>query len=795
MNLRRTSGATMAIIAGSIIFIVIVALAFYFLSQLLGGGRELQHATNSGTLNVAKQALVNPKNLPLPAGSDETRDMKEIILGVAQNAEDKVDLLHFNRMVGAAMLVAMNAEADGAGTSVSNAQKFIDLVEGKNGGGGGQPSIGQTLKNALSDGPSWAKNFFNDTAMGNSIRMLTDKNQISWQAQDFKVGYLAAGAPSNVNLNFFKSDNVNNLPFNNIDALRESITPNALTQAELPGGASKKDNNSGDTLLLGYSPLNFTRVARNLYAVPLDTSPHLVSQGEFSTPQTTTTPPGSLQNVIVPPNAFVNGAIGRDSKKAHRDVHMLAAAMAGTNQRSFDISMPFGYIVLDNSKTDKFNGLGVNVNNVFAKELGEGIDVDPGSKYFDNADPPQVKEWQKTKRDPVPDGNGTRPFNPESDGPPYDKIFDNKGEPVQSGQQAADNIAYQPSGPNAIKCTHSNTDSSSPAAQTPCVSLAEPTSGNNPAGMSPFDWAYHKNDGQTYGDSGMRTYENLTASELTCAKVIDTWERATKNTISQPYQANFAFGLTGIRLYPENHNPIQGNSAPWARSNKGFNQHIPPDAESYSALNECQVTTPGTLAQLVDQTMGYTPDRTNAAAPNALSSQSQAIEKIIKQRMHEILPTTAEKINEEYNNTVKKQKLDLGSAYYVYLDPGQGYKHFKVSTERPPWLNKTATLASHAFAPDGTASKVAKAVYGVAMTMSDPNFQWGIHDTPFLRVDGERVVPSPGQESTQGNNGNGKIKAHDEVFVQPNSGAFGNLLNITFQERTSGDGVTFTDRN
>jgi ABC-type spermidine/putrescine transport system permease subunit I len=61
MKLRRNSGATLAFVAGSIIFIVIVALAFYFLSQLLGGGRELQAATNSGSLNVAKQSILTPK--------------------------------------------------------------------------------------------------------------------------------------------------------------------------------------------------------------------------------------------------------------------------------------------------------------------------------------------------------------------------------------------------------------------------------------------------------------------------------------------------------------------------------------------------------------------------------------------------------------------------------------------------------------------------------------------------------------------------------------------------------------
>ncbi len=789
MKLRRNSGATLALIAGSIIFLVIVALAFYFVTQLLGGGRELQHATNSGTLNVAKQAIASPKvDIPIIAGAtQDTKDMKEILIGVLPDSTTTVDLLHFNRMVGAALLVAANAEADGNGDAVTNAQNFIDLVEQKK--AGPATSVGQALNEALANGPAWAKGFFDNTAGGNSLRMLSIESTSVWQNGDFKVGYLAAGAPSNINLNFLRKGTLNNLPFTNIDAKGDTVTPENLTNSDLPAGSSKTDAATDESLVLGYSALNFTKVGRDIFAVPLDTTPHLVSLTEFKKAETTTTPPGQDKNVALPPNAFMNGALGRDKKEAKADVHMLSAAMAGSAQRAFDISMPYGYIVIDNHNTERFKGIVPNANNVFAKELGEGIDVDPTSKYFDNDG--QIREWHKTSRGPT--------FSADS-GPAWDQIFDKFGEPVQSAQQVADNVPFTGDQSTAVSCTHSNSDKTSPGAVTQCVNLAEPSS-TNPKSMSPFDWAYHKNDDQTYGSSGSIDTSNLTASEQTGCKLIDTWEKAASSQIQPPYTINFDSPTvtgTGIRLYPVSHNPIKGESAPWAKSGEGFNQFMPDGAGAYSSTEQCKVTVAGTMAQLIDQTMSGTPDRPADpdVAPSATTPQAKAVGTIIRQRMHEIMPATPDTILAEFNATVAKQRLELGHTYYLFLDKATGNKHFKITdNQAPPWVAK-GELSKHVTEKtDGTRTNIAKVDYGVAMTMADAKHQWGIHDTPFLHVDGSRVVTNPGDIT-----GNGNVKAKDRVFVTPNSGAFGNLLNVTFQETTNGNGdasqgVEFTDRD
>jgi hypothetical protein len=780
---RRDRGATLAFVAGSIIFIVIVALAFFFLSQLLGGGRELQAATNSGTLNVAKQALLHPQ-VAVPSGDQTTADMKEILLGVLP--ADQVNLLNFNRMVGAAMLVAMNADADRNDDAVKNAETFIDLVEGKNGGGGNSASAGQALRDQLANGSGWAKKYFEDTAMGNSLRMLGDNSGVRWQSGDFNVGYYNANQPTNISLNNFKSGNNNNLPFTNIEALGESLSDDTLVRGSLPkddaGDATAKSDGT-NTLLLGYKGIKFGTVKRHLFAVPLDTQPHLVSLSDFGNGNVTAQPGGST--IVVPPNAFMNGALGRDQRKTKKDVHMLAAAMAGTNQRPFEIGLPYGYIVLDNRLSSTFDGVIPNSDTVFSQELGSpGINVDSKSGYFERGDTSEIKDWHDTPRDVNAQG---QPFDAERDGPAWDKIFTKSGDAPASKTDVASNIEYQGS---SVTCNHSNSDVTSPGANSNC------THGTAPApdgGICPFDKAFHpdrKNATPFPGDKNA-----LTATEQTGCKVIDLWNKA---TLGQPYSWNAGkSAYTGIGLYPANHNPIKGESVPWSSPSNPVDFKQDDTGSSYSDKDvPCKVTHAGNFVQYVNQTVDYTPVN---GKPN--SPQAEGLSRIIKQRMHEILPTDDAAIDAAFTETALKP-IPLGSVLFIYLDPTTNFKKFISDPNGPPWLSK-GTLKNHRFrnpndpANDGVDGKdvvVKTQTYGVAMTVADAKHQFGIHDTPFIHVNGEMVTISADAQGDP--NGNGAIKATDQVFVNANTGAFGNLLNVTFQESTEAQGgVDFTDRD
>lgn len=787
---RRSSGATLAFVAGSIIFIVIVALAFYFLSQLLGGARELQSATDSGTLNVAKQSLVQQVDIPAPP-NDDLNDMKTILQG--QLPTTRVDLRSFNSLVGAAMLVSMNADADGNSDALKNARTFIDLIEGQDGGYGG-PSTGKALQQLLSTGDGWAKTSFDQTANRNSLRMLGDSPDAQWQAADFRVGYYNADQPTNIALNYYKTDTVNNLPYNNVVALGESLQPTLLMRSDLPMDAAKKDNATGDTLLLGYHGISTGAVGRQLFGVPLDTQPHLVSLTQFGSGAATQQP--GAGSVAIPPNAFMNGATGRDSRKSNKDVHMLAAAVAGSNAPPVQIALTNGYIVLDNHLSKAWTGLIPTGDTVFAQELGnQGITVDDKSGYFERGDNHQVEDWQNTPRDQDKNGNMGK-FDPASDGPAWDKIFTNTGDAPKSAQQVSDNIPYK--GGNT-SCNHSNSDIGSPAPAPQCIAG---TTSPSPDSQCPFDKALHPNPNKNQPSNPLI----LTATEQTGCKVMDLWAKATTDP-NQKF-ADFHIDATGIGLYPQNHNPIQGQSAPWTNSSSKDSGAFPNgDGDSYSDPNvPCKVTKPGNFAQLIDQTMGQTPDFTNG---KPVTNAARGVAEIIKQRMHEILPADNATIDNEFNNVAFKP-IPLGSTLFIYLDPKSEFKHFKSDTSAPPWLNTRFNSFQkhfHRYDPvtgskvDGRDVVLKDQAYGVAMNMADAKHQWGIHDTPFIHINGEMVVVNANQHPNQDSAGNGSIVAHDKVYVNTNSGVYGNLLNVTFQETTDASGgggpggPTFTDRD
>src|ERR1700678_2804327 len=57
-NMRRRRGAVLGLVAACTLVFVVLGIAFFFLAKIMGGGREVAHTTDSGILNVCKQALL-----------------------------------------------------------------------------------------------------------------------------------------------------------------------------------------------------------------------------------------------------------------------------------------------------------------------------------------------------------------------------------------------------------------------------------------------------------------------------------------------------------------------------------------------------------------------------------------------------------------------------------------------------------------------------------------------------------------------------------------------------------------
>ena len=139
MKLRRRRGATLGLVAVIVLFIAILGIGFFFLSKIMGGGREVANATDAGAMNVAKRSLMEP-TVNAPANDEFDGLGVDTATGIPNNT-GTLNLLAYNRAVGRALLVALNARAIGPASS-RLAGDVIDKLE----------TIGRNLQNQLNDG-------------------------------------------------------------------------------------------------------------------------------------------------------------------------------------------------------------------------------------------------------------------------------------------------------------------------------------------------------------------------------------------------------------------------------------------------------------------------------------------------------------------------------------------------------------------------------------------------------------------------------------------------------------------
>ena len=736
----------MALVAASILVICLIAAAFYFITKIVGGGRELQAATDSGTLNVAKQAILNPH-----VGLNNN-DFGLALAGALQppsgssiNMGQGVNLLSYNRLVGQALLVAMNASAEGNASGIKNAQDLIAEVEGN-----GANSIGAQLKTKLLAN-TWASQYFSDTGMGNSLRMLGNSSSINFTPADFSYSYLEQ-APTDTgatNVSLTKIMTANPL------LAGDTVTPYKdyanFTKAPDPTGWSTSDNNV--TYMRGYQGIQVANVG-TVYGVPVQPGhqPHLVSQGTFAG---SSNQPGGA-NYSLPPNGFRAGAMARE-ERSNSNVHMLATAIVGTPQQQFPISIPNGYLVISNQggPPQNLSFTLPNTDNVAASELFVGIQVDRSSGYFSNNG--AVEAWQAynaaqaaAAAAPPPAAGQPAPSPPSQ--PSTSGLFDSQGNPVTAAQ-AASNIA-----PNGA-LANCNDKNSYPGGDSQCNQLANNPVG--PKGLDAFDNGYHPNGS---ANTGTASSQNLTAAEQAQCQVMNDYG-ATPHGGGPPMAWTRDFGPTGLRLYPNGRPP--NASYPWSPPGQGFiGQNggcqpgsAPGCANSWSDPNNvCKVTKDGTVVELFDQTR---------------QGSGATVSKFIAQRILEIKPTATQADVDKVLN----QKLPLGKTYIAYMD-NNGNIQMTDSASAPSWIG---TLQQHAIAknPDGNAhgpgGDLPAATYDITATVANPQYSYGIHDVLFTQH---------GDNSGTFDNGNGQIKASDSATFTPASGAYGLLGTITLQETT-----------
>ena len=381
MSQRKKDGATLALVIILAFVLIIVGGCFFVWQLLVGGGKELQHATDSGNLNVAKQALVTPDIVVPSSINPLTNTNLRLEFEDVLESGGKVNLLNFNRLVAKAVFAQLNAKAEGTERAKNNAIALTQAVY----------EIGQQLQSKL-DASSSLKGHFEQMSNSNSVRMLQHPSQtsapnaVAHRDNEYQTSYMARGKASNV---YFD---------------KNAFPPTAqLPDSDMVADAGNKIK----TYLKGYSAISSAGSLTGCpptWAVPLrpGEQPHLVSVDDFNSKTSAPFP-----NAIA--NSFKSGG-SASFIRTGTDLQLRSCAIVGVLEKVFPATQSGGTIIVDN-EGQSFSG---NINDPGNSELYK-----PGGKLMA---PKGVEVFEVTCMDPgghFTDGQKTHRFMAHYD-PPND---------------------------------------------------------------------------------------------------------------------------------------------------------------------------------------------------------------------------------------------------------------------------------------------------------------------------------------------------------------------------------------
>jgi hypothetical protein len=347
-----------------------LGIVFFYLARVIGGVRELQHATDSGNLNVAVRSIRHPA-VSLNPGIEQDN-----FAGLV-DSNGKIDLLIYNRLFAQALIVALNAQSEGTDASKQHAQALLAALQGD------QNSVGKRLADALNSATNHADQF-TTLADGNTVRMLSLTSTVANVDSEYHVGYLDAGGATNV---YFDPT---------ILPLGATLPTNTL--------ASQKATN-GQEYLVGYKDLSIDSLNDSpISGVPLQPGdrPHLVSQLAFDAHLAL-----PVKNEGVPPNTFKSVGSAREKiSKSLLDAASCAIVSAG--KQDYPGCIPRGYICITNLAGLPDNSPVPSNESIFNNQLYSGIYLgvsDSGAVSF-STDEGRMLDWVTYNNDPNP---GTKP--------------------------------------------------------------------------------------------------------------------------------------------------------------------------------------------------------------------------------------------------------------------------------------------------------------------------------------------------------------------------------------------------
>jgi hypothetical protein len=849
MKNRTKQGSTLSLVIACAIVIILLGIGFIFMGFIFGGHTESQHAADSGSLNVAKNAI-NAPFLPVSSlgANDAGLAMAACLTpppGYPSDSFQGLNLFNFNRMVGQAMLVGLNADAEGSGQA--DAQIAVQFVEGS------ASSLGGQLQSTLA-APAWASTDY-QAITGNVLRMLVGQNGAAqgaptFQNSDFQIGYMDA-LPSdisanlnatNIDMSVFTSGNAAYnaaaMPFNYTTGAAD-----AFKNATVPGP-------NGTALMAGYVPMQTGSggSALTIYGVPINPGmqPHLVSSTLFNQEETQ---PGA-GSVWLPPNAFAIGATATlqsalQSGNPNAQNHVYSVSTVGTQQAAMPLSIPGGYMIVNNQQgTTSFPFMPPNTDNAFATELGTNLlQADPATGIFSYGPGPGkganlINQWQNFNHSgPFPGtaaatAAGAPPLGGSNGTTETADMYNSAGQDLNSmsgdaGMKAAWAIPYSPSGPSLTVCNDNNSgEQGTGSATAVCGTLA------NPMPYDAFDTAYHPDLTQTTTTTSV---PSLTAAEMAQCETITLYGHGSAGSTSAPAGGGSAelfaqsYGPTGLRMYSGGL-PTATQQYAWQGSGpapSGTFGMAP--SSSQTAYNDstgaslgtakvtdtgyqtalaavepgiCQVTEKGTMLDLFNM---VTQAQNQFNASNGITGSPQGgcsvqtVKNFLNQRMLEIYPqATAANMDAitgpvplptatSPSGTVSVANggnlIDNGSVYYIY------YSASSPQNGNQPGLAMSTTAppvvaAINANKNDSAAQMAAhlQADGNIHQVYSAYDVLQGVVNPYFCYGIHDRLFTTWGNNAPSYDNMEGAITAYDTAAFQPGSGAYGNLGSINFSE-------------
>lgn len=609
LSLRRAHGATLALVVAAAFIIIMLGVGLFFLARIAGGERELQHATDSGTLNVAKQVIVRP-NVQL---TDNEKTNFRLLTDKVDGA-DVVNLKVYNRLVGQAMLVALNAQADPSQQGKDNAADLFDQIQSDGG-------IGDRLSQSLGVASS-STGFFESLGMANSLRMLSpNKTPVRIGSNDshYATAWMEQREPADIGAT-------------NLTAPGPDQVPTVPSQVQFPTSYITRDVPSGKLYVRGYRPLTFdlgNKGIRPLVGVPVQPGkqPHLVSNSDFESQIKRPNITGPQGKINFPPNAFQTSGKSQETVTASISVAN-ARSLVGVLGQQYPPQIPGGYLIVQNGKGVDYKGTQANFNTVLNGQLDGGILVNPQGFFTSN--PGLLGTWAVHNKK-------NHAIRPNTDGPTVDNLYDRNGNPVDKPK--AHTIK---DGANLV-CNDHNTHPDG-GGNRRCHNL-----------LDSFERAYTPGWNGDYQQKVPGTSTNLTAIEGLKADLEYLFNKCGVLKPSNSLES-------GMRWYKY---PCTGGSGP-------LDCPWPQNATTPGGLksNFPQISSNGSLKQLISLASG---DWTGEGDTPKAKQAVKTLRAFVKQRLAQIGGKVGDKgLDQDVNVVMNMANIPLGATMYIYYTYPQG---------------------------------------------------------------------------------------------------------------------------